>query len=130
MFRSPLLLEAAEAPDLWTVRAPLIWDDGVYGLLVVPVGTITDLASIPRRLRDWPAFDPNGRSRRAAVAHDYLYATALFHKSRADLFLRDALLAEGVGSGTAHAFYYAVKWFGGSAWRGHRNRVRTSEPIQ
>lgn len=95
--------------------------DATYGVVAVPVGTRTDLASIPRRLRDWPVFDPNGRSRRAAVTHDYLYASGIMPKDRADLFLRDALLAEGVSSGGANAFYYAVKWFGWPAWRECRN---------
>lgn len=121
MYLTPLQVEADVDPDFWIVRAPLVWMDATYGVVAVPVGTRTDLASIPRRLRDWPVFDPNGRSRRAAVTHDYLYASGVIGKDAADRFLRDALLAEGVGRGTASAFYLAVKWFGGPAWRECRN---------
>lgn len=130
MFLSRLSVDDTDTPDQWLVSKPLVWCDSVYGRLEVPAGTITDLASIPRRLRDVRAFDPNGKSRRPAVAHDYLYATALFNKSRADSFLRDALLAEGVGRCTAHAFYYAVHWFGGPAWRACRasDFVRLDSP--
>lgn len=120
MFFTRLRLEASDTPDEWIVTTPLVWSDQRFGCLIVPVGTVTDLASIPRRLRDWEIFDPNGRSRRAAVAHDWLYADGTRGKAFADDFLRAALLAEGLTSHGAAAYYLAVKWFGGAAWRSHR----------
>jgi len=128
MFQTPLDLRATDEPGLWRVIAPLVWEDAELGQLVVPAGTITDLASIPVRLRGfgafgWYPFDPNGESRRPAVLHDWLYADGTRGKDFADRALRAALLAEGVSRGTANAFYYAVKWFGGSAWKGHRRRA-------
>lgn len=120
MFLTPLLLEADVDADQWVVRAPLVWTDETYGLLSVPVGTRTDLASIPRRLRDWRVFDPNGPSRRPAVMHDWLYADGSRGKDFADKFLRDALKVEGLGTTAAGAYYWAVRLFGGPAWDGHR----------
>lgn len=117
MFQSELCLRADPVPDLWCVDQPLIWSDPVYGTLTVPVGFRTDLASIPRPLRWAPFLDPNGRSRRAAAMHDWLYAWRTKKKSFADLFLHDALLAEGASAATANTFYYAVHWFGGIAWK-------------
>lgn len=120
MFLTRLRLEASDAPDEWIVCAPLVWMDHEFGYLVVPVGTVTDLASIPRGLRDWEIFDPNGRSRRSAVMHDWLYLDGTRGKPYADDFLRSALICEGLSPSAAAAFYFAVKWFGGPAWRSYR----------
>lgn len=132
MFRSNLLLEVG-APDHWTVRRALIWDgpvgiSGALGVIEVPEGFDTDLASVPRFLRDREAFDVNGLSRRPAVLHDWLYATGRGGKAFADATFRRALLAEGVGAVTAWAFYQAVNWFGGVAYRAHERRRAATAP--
>lgn len=116
MFLSHLVLEADARPDNWIVRAPLVWCDALYGRLAVPEGFYTDLASIPRALRNLPAFDPNGKSRRPAVVHDWLYQCQSHPKSFADEFLRAALIAEGVSPDAAEAFYEAVRLFGQNSW--------------
>lgn len=116
MFSTPLILEAAPDPDFWILRGPLVWCDPIFGRIVAPVGFRTDLASIPRTLRNLPDFDPNGRSRRAAVMHDWLYSWQGLGKDRSDDFLRAAMVAEGCSAATAEAFHDAVKWFGHYAW--------------
>lgn len=116
MFETRLCVDAEARQDMWVIEAPLIWVDTVYGRIEVPIGFQTDLASIPRALRNIPFLDPNGLSRRPAVVHDWLYAWRGWTKARSDNFLRAALLAEGALSVTAASFYYAVKWFGGGAW--------------
>ena len=117
MFTTELVLQAdAGRDDIWIVRAPLIWCNAEFGRICVPVGFRTDLASIPRAMRNLPAFDPNGRSRRPAVVHDWLYVTQPCPKDVADRFLRTAMLAEGAPHVDAEAFYEAVHLFGESAW--------------
>lgn len=116
MFLSRLLLEAADDPDIWIVRAPLIWEDSEFGRIVVPIGFKTDLASIPRLFRNIPEFDPNGLSRRAAVGHDWFYAEQSRPKEMADRFLRSALIAEGVPHAAAEIYFLAVERGGGSGW--------------
>ncbi len=119
MFLTRADLQDRAEPDLWTVMAPLVWCDPVYGRLEVPAGFVTDLASIPRVLRNLPWLDPNGLSRRPAIMHDWLYGSARgrrFGKQFADSFLRSGLLVEGATKSTANAFYYAVRWFGGGSW--------------
>lgn len=119
MYESPLVLIAAPLPDLWDLGAPLVWADGVYGTLTVPVGFRTDLASIPRLFRNLPFLDPDGLSRRPATTHDYLYGSPAgrrLGKAFADDFLYDALISEGVSKSAAAAFYAAVHYFGGSSW--------------
>jgi hypothetical protein len=123
MFLSRLVLEALDQPDEWRVAMPLVWQDEHYGTYVVPPGTLTDLASIPQAIRNLPMLDVNGASRRPAVLHDFLYHTgggSHFDKNVADNLLRLALIAEGVPHNVAWIYYYAVRWFGGPAWRaGH-----------
>lgn len=126
MFRNHALLEVTDEPGRWILRRPLIWDilptgDGQLGI-VVPEGFETDLASVPRFLRDRKAFDVNGLSREPAILHDYLYATGRGCKEFADLTFYQALISVGVSRWNAWAFYQAVNWFGGSAYREHARR--------
>lgn len=119
MFTTELLLASSPKPDFWIVRAPLVWAATQLPPTLsfsVPVGFETDLASIPRALRNLPAFDPDGLSRRAAVGHDWLYWWQGWGKDKADDFLRTAMLADGCNMVDATAFHDAVKWFGYSAW--------------
>lgn len=116
MFTSRLTLTASYTPDLWIFAAPLTWIDPVFGELAVPVGFITDLASIPRALRNLPMLDPNGLSRRPAAMHDWLYAERSHGKEFADNFFRAALMSEGATEIEAETFYQAVHQFGSSSW--------------
>jgi len=119
MFFTRFTSDDGPGPDLWTVRAPLVWDDPVYGHLVVPAGFVTDLASIPRLFRNLPFLDPNGLSRRPAVVHDWLYGSVegrAHGKEFADNFLRAALLSEGASPAVAQTFFLAVHLFGSGPW--------------
>lgn len=117
MFLTRLKIEDTPTPDIWRVASPLVWDSGRNDRLIVPEGFETDLASIPRLLRNLPFLDPNGISRRPAVLHDWLYH---FGKDRlqADSVLRDALLFEGASRLVAQVFYAGVRLGGRSSWRG------------
>jgi hypothetical protein len=112
-------LDATAIPDIWILAAPLVWSDPVRGQITVPAGFKTDLASIPRVLRNLPMLDPDGISRRPAVTHDWLYGTPqgrAHGKAFADDFLYDALLAEGASKATAWAFWAGVHFGGQLPW--------------
>jgi hypothetical protein len=95
----------------------LIWDDGKQRI-VVPERFVTDFASIPKALRI--IFDVNGRSRRAAVLHDYLYcARSLYGFTRReadDLFLT-AMVAEKVGFFERRTMHAGVRAGGWAHWK-------------
>ena len=55
---------------LWSLLAPLIWTGTKGDTFVVPVGFVTDFATIPRFLH-W-LVSPYGAYTRAAVLHDWL----------------------------------------------------------
>lgn len=102
-----------DRPGYWLVIAPLVWDDGRR--ITVPAMFETDLASIPRPFRRF--FDVNGKSRRAAVLHDWLYAGQCLSRADADRLFLDAMAADGVGWAKRWSMYAAVRAAG---WRYYR----------
>jgi hypothetical protein len=118
MFKTDLeLIEIKDRPDFWHFGAPLVWEDEFNGEIVVPKGFITDMASIPHAI-DWlPNLDRDGISRRPAALHDWLYGGDRTRgKIAADIILRAALIAEGMGNIGAFEYWYAVHAFGQSSW--------------
>jgi len=76
----------------------------------VPVGTVTDLASVPRVL--WAFFPPHGRYAKAAIVHDFLYANAVGTKAWADRVFLEAMEVLGVPVWRRRLMYLAVRAFG------------------
>lgn len=116
MFKNDLIVQAT-APYKWKLFTSLEYLSNDGFLIIVPVGFISDLASIPRILHFLPHLDPNGRSRRAAVLHDYLYFTKQFNLKYSDQILKEALKKEGMNKFTANIYYYAVRLFGRFYWK-------------
>lgn len=114
MFKSPLVLQALDAPGEWVLTRPLLWEG--KRKIEVPAGFVTDLASIPAPLRG--LLNVNGKSRRAAVLHDWLYCSQLGTRAEADATLREALQAEGVT--IACWVYWLGVRIGGWRYYGHR----------
>lgn len=76
--------------ECWTVLSELVWDDGKRRF-TVPRGFITDLDSVPRLPVVWLLL--KGRSRAAAVLHDWLYSEGLVSRTDADRVFLDAMRA-------------------------------------
>lgn len=120
MFTSALNLTEAPQPDFWAVASPLVWTG--EGLpITVPKGFLTDLASIPRVLRNLPMLDPDGCSRSPAVLHDWLYRTHQYTRQQSDAILRQALIERGANKVDAWSFYLGVRLGGASAYNAHPN---------
>lgn len=113
MFTTPLQLEASR-PGHWVLLSDLIWHSDTERI-VVPAGTSTDLASIPRPLRG--ILNQNGNSRRPAVLHDYLYSTQLRSRAEADAIFQRALAAEDMGALGRFTYWFGVRLGGWLAWR-------------
>lgn len=92
--------------------------DVEIGVIVVPVGFITDFASIPRVL--WNILPPEGHYGKAAVLHDYIYVTGghcppsehVFTKKEADKLFLAAMSQLDVPWYQRYPMYQAVRWFG------------------
>lgn len=92
------------------------------GLIVVPVGFVTDFASVPRIL--WDVYPPWGTYGWAAVIHDFLYTTQLFDRENSDYFLLEAMGASGVDEWTRGSIYDAVRSCGGHSWDEHKDILK------
>ena len=103
----------------WLVISPLVWDDG-QNLLTVPAMFETDLASIPRPFRN--IFNINGRSRRAAVLHDWLYSGQCVSRADADRLFLDAMKLDGVGWLKRRTMYAAVRAAGWAHYKKCKNQ--------
>lgn len=116
MFKTDLVVKALHnRPNYWEVKEELVWegpisDKGRVLVFTVFAGFVTDLASIPRALR-W-MLNPNGKSRRAAVLHDFLYTGQHLSRKDSDLLFLAALKADGVSLIQRQLLYRGVRMGG------------------
>lgn len=110
-FTTPAILELMDR-YLWKIHQPFEFylTDDETDIIEVPVGFITDLASVPRIF--WSLLPPNGKYAKAAIIHDYLYDNALRTKEQADLIFLDAMAVLGVPKWKRWLMYQSVKLFG------------------
>ena len=83
---------------------------GPTHLISIPIGYVTDLASVPRVL--WSVFPPHGRYAKAAIVHDYLYSNAIGTKTWADQVFLEAMTVLNVPRWRRTVMYLAVRLFG------------------
>lgn len=81
---------------------------------VVPEGFKTDFASIPRIF--WILLPPWGEYSKAAVVHDYFYATHIVSRKEADDLFLELMKYYKVSFIKRQAIYIAVRTFGWIAW--------------
>lgn len=87
-------------------------------VITVPAGAETDFASIPRFF--WRIAAPSeGKHRKGAVVHDWLYRTPTvpISKARADDIFLEAMTVEGTPWAIRLIMYRAVSLFGGGSYR-------------
>jgi hypothetical protein len=82
--------------------------------VTVPIGFVTDFASIPRAL--WIALPRDGDYVWAAVVHDYLYWFQTTSRDVADDVLNAAMRDFNIPTADRVAIYEGVHLGGGSAW--------------
>lgn len=114
-FLSVLRVERLTA-STWSLTSELAFSSAVLGtLVIVPIGFVTDFASVPRAPFTYWLF--GGVGDEAAVIHDWLYDGGTVPRKVADAVYREALLASGVSSWRAAAMWAAVRALGGSRYR-------------
>ena len=114
IFVGKLRIERVDSKH-WKLLEPLTYLANDGRRIVVPAGFVADGASIPRLL--WPivGHPMNGKHAEASFVHDYLYATQA-GKAYADLIFLEAMKTRKVSVVRRKSMYYAVKWFGHSAY--------------
>jgi Protein of unknown function (DUF1353) len=83
----------------------------------VPIGFVTDFASIPRAF--YSLLKPDGDYSYAAVMHDYLYWSQTTSKEEADTVFKLVMEEFAIDKITTATLYNAVKSFGRKAWDGN-----------
>ncbi len=118
-FTEPLIVEVIQKERRpFRVVRPFVYAVGAPGgghLLIVPPGFETDFASVPFGFR-W-LVPIVGRHGKAAVLHDWLYASKVVPRRVADDLFLEAMTVLGVRIWRRYLAYWSVRLFGGRAWR-------------
>ncbi|EDQ5128059.1 DUF1353 domain-containing protein, partial [Salmonella enterica] len=86
-------------------------------VIEVPVGFVTDLATVPRIF--WSLLPPDGEYAKAAIIHDYLYHYPLRNRKESDLIFLDGMKVLGVPKWKRIIMYLAVRIFGWKYYHSH-----------
>ncbi|MFG1422518.1 DUF1353 domain-containing protein [Roseixanthobacter liquoris] len=125
--------------SLWGLYETLTYRPGDGAdTITVPKGFVTDLASIPRWA--WIILPPDGPWVKAAIIHDFLYATegtgpwkghasgnsraAPYTRAEADGILREAMENRGVDPVRRAIIWAAVRVGGAGGWKADSPRRR------
>lgn len=123
VFLDPLRLELMRDPQgrpllnrsgrqLYLVLCRFRYQSDVAGLVDVPAGFVTDLASVPQF-----ALSLLGEiAQMPAVPHDFIYNKHTVGRATADKMLYEACLLTGVPKWKAALIYAGVRVGGGSHW--------------
>ena len=95
--------------------------------VIIPVGFVSDGASIPRFL--WRLLDPpvTASTLRPSVIHDYLYRYQICTRKKADVLYDKLLAANGYNSFKRWLVYRGLRWRGGDAWDWHTKELETQK---
>jgi hypothetical protein len=116
------------ADAVWYLSRGIDWSPGPGQQLPsvsVPVGFVTDFASIPRAL--WVALPRDGDYVWAAVVHDYLYWYQTTTKDIADDVLNAAMIDFKIPTADRLAIYEGVHLGGLSSWIGNAQLKQNGE---
>lgn len=105
-----------DSEEKWVLSESLIYSSDSAGLITVPAGHPTDLASTPRLPLLYWLF--GNVARKAAVLHDYLYSSAMFDRARCDAIMREAAEATNVSWFRRWAMWAGVRIGGSSHYKG------------
>jgi hypothetical protein len=104
---------------IYFLRKPTIWlpdstQASRFKPVTVPVGFVTDFASIPKAF--WMILRPDGNYTHPAIVHDFLYWTQTTTRETADEIFRILMEDFRISSFEAVPIYNAVKLGGARAW--------------
>ena len=103
----------------YSVTQPLIYQNNKM-MIQVGVGFDFDGASVPQALWSLGLSPMTGGYQRSACLHDALYAGEIFEREICDNLFLEAMESEGVGYFKRYAMYWAVRSFGWTVWKNHK----------
>ena len=116
---------------------PLFFDRLDGSVVRAPLGGTTDGLSTPKIVRIIPGYDSTGDDWFSGVLHDSGYRDQLeilckptqnwvkahYTQKECDDLILEAMTLQGVGFIRRHVIYYALRLFGGFAFRGDRKNL-------
>jgi len=127
-FTNMLLVSPLPDGKTWIIRSDFGYDVGEEGskeTINVPIGFMTDFASVPRFL--WGVIPRWGKYGNAAVVHDFAYWEQNYSRKRSDEIFLEGMVVLGVSKLLRRTIYYAVRTFGALAWRGNARRKQENQ---
>ena len=112
-FTTELDIQLIDEDKLWKLNSPLVYQSDKNGIITVPPGFITDLASVPRIPFVYDKW--GNRAHREAVLHDYLYcydSIPVVDFGVANALFLEAMKSRGVKEDIYLPMYEAVCCFG------------------
>lgn len=100
-------------------------DAGAFQPVRVPIGFVTDFASIPRVF--WSIMRPDGLYSYAAIIHDYLYWEQFLSRSESDSILKICMEDFRIDPATIATVYNGVRLGGGFAWGSNAEKKASGE---
>ena len=127
-FTKPLVVKKRK-DNLWELYTEFEYHVGAEGsgnVINVPVGFITDFASVPRIF--WIFYPPDGPWTAASIIHDYLYNIQDRDRIIVDKIFLEAMQVLGVPLLRRRIIYRAVRLFGWMPWNsGMRRKKREKQ---
>ena len=123
MSRFTEILKVSPLPDgkNWVIIKDFGYDVGKEdsgNKINVPIGFITDFASVPRFL--WWFIPRWGKYGNAAVIHDYCYWEQQYNRKEVDNIFREGMEVLRVENARIFILHWAVRLFGYMAWGKNR----------
>ena len=114
----------------WELVQPIEYHVGSENspeVVIVPVGFVTDFASVPFGVRN--LFPRDGKWTKAAIPHDYLYFTLGLHgkysRKECDKIFLEIMEVLNVSWIQRHVMYRAVRVGGGFGWKKRKKQLAT-----
>lgn len=116
-FKTKLIVQSVPN-GYWILEQDLTYIDSHYGEITAKKGFQTDLASIPKCIRN--IIDPSEPYiKEPSVIHDWIYrghAGKIYNRKDADKIFYRGMRANGISWIKAKIMYWAVRLFGKSSW--------------
>lgn len=110
-FMTPLRAELQQDRKSWVLLDSFQYLDDEAGLVTVPVGFLTDFASVPRLPLTFALVGAYGHA--AAALHDWMYASGKYSRKQSDKVFKNALRSSGIARWRAWIMWTGVR-VGGS----------------
>ncbi|SLM47435.1 protein of unknown function [Nitrospira japonica] len=116
------------ADEMYATTKPISWvpakgeQQKTYEQVDVPIGFVTDFASVPRIF--WQFLPRDGKYTYPAIVHDYLYWTQNRSREMADQILRIGMQEFGIDPIVVNAVYWSVRAAGDIAWK-HNAKLKS-----